>query len=94
MRIIIESEEKPTIAPAPTATEPSQIEAINAGPPAASLFQWATVPATALAETSNFREGIDAGGPPDSLVRALQGSASLTKSTASGDGDAGAAPNT
>lgn len=88
MRIIIESEEKPNVAP--TAPGPSQIEAVDAGPPAASLLQSATAPA----ETGNVREGIDAGGPPASLVQFLQGDASLTEDTGSEDMDAGAAaPN-
>jgi hypothetical protein len=94
MRIIIESEEKPIIPVAPTTTEPSQIESINAGAPAASFFQSATVMATALAEAGNFREGIDAGEPPAVLVQALQGAASSTKNSASEDSDAGAAPST
>jgi len=92
MRIIIESEEKPTTPPAPPVTEPSQIESINAGPPAASLLQSATVTASTLAETGNFREGIDAGGPPAELVQALQGSASSVNNTAGEDGNAGSAP--
>ena len=90
MRIIIESEEKPNFAPAPTVTGPGQFEAVNAGPPAASLFQSATAPD----ETGNLREGIDAGGPPASLVQSLRGDASLTRDTGSEDIDAGAAPNT
>ena len=94
MRIIIESEEKPIIIPAPTTTEPNQIESINAGTPVASLLQSATVTATTQAETSNFREGIDAGEPPAALVQALQGVASSTKNTASEDSNAGSAPST
>jgi hypothetical protein len=90
MRVIIESEEKPNIATAPTVPGPSQIEASNAGPPVASLFQSATAPD----EISNFREVIDAGEPPASLVQSLQSDASLTKDTGSEDIDAGAAPNT
>jgi hypothetical protein len=89
MRIIIESGEKLNLASAPTATDPSQSEATNAGPPEASLFQSATVPA----ETSNLRDGIDAGGPPASLVQSLQGDASLAKNNGGEDTDAGAAPN-
>ena len=94
MRVVIESEEKPTIAPGQTSTEPGHVEAINAGAPAASLFQSVTSSATALPETDNFREGIDAGGPPASLLRALQVAGSLTRVTAGGDSDGGAAPNT
>lgn len=94
MRVVIESEEKPTIAPGHTSTEPSQIEAINGGPPAASLFQSATATSTELAETGNFSEGLDAGRPPASLVQALRSTASLTKGTAGGGSDGGAAPNT
>jgi hypothetical protein len=89
MRIIIESEEKPNVAPTPPPNGPGQVEAVSAGPPAASLFQTAT----AEAETGNFSEGIDAGGPPASLVQSLQGDASLTKDNGSEDFDAGAAPN-
>jgi hypothetical protein len=89
MRIIIESEESPNIAPTPTATGPSQVEAADGGPPSASLFQ----SATAMAETGNLREGIGAGGPPASLVQFLQGDASPAKNASSEDTDAGAAPN-
>ncbi len=88
MRIIIESEERPNITPPPTSTGPTQVEASDAGPPAASPFQSATAPAG----TGNFREGIDAGGPPASLVESLQGDASLPKVSGSEDLDAGSAP--
>lgn len=90
MRIIIESDDTRTPAPVPAATEPSQTEATNAGPPAAALFQ----AASALAETGTFREGIDAGGPPVSLVQALQSAAAPTQTMASGASEAGAAPST
>lgn len=95
MRITIESEEKPTVAAAAvTATEPSQIESINAGPPAASLLQSVSVTGMPLAETSNFREGTDAGAPPAALVQALQGVASSAENTAaSEDSNAGSAPS-
>jgi hypothetical protein len=89
MRIIIESDDKLAPASVPAVTEPSQTEATNAGPPAAALFQ----AASALAETGTFREGIDAGGPPISLVQALQSAATPAQTMASGASEAGAAPN-
>ena len=72
MRIIIETEEKTTIAAAPISTEPGRADAINGGAPAASLFQSVAATATTLTETGNLAEGIDAGKPPEFLVQALQ----------------------
>jgi len=85
MRVIIESDDRlpATLA----ATESSRSEAIDAGPPAASLLQ-AIGSATAQAEAAIERDGTDAGGPPPALLRAVQGGASV-----SGDSDGGAAPN-
>jgi hypothetical protein len=90
MRIIIESDDTRAPAPVSTVTESSRTEATSAGPPAAALFQ----AAPALAEADTFREGIDAGGPPVSLVQALQSAAAPTQTMASGASEAGAAPNT
>lgn len=89
MRVIIESEEKATVAP--IQTQPSASEAINAGAPAFSLSNSGSL-TTGFPDTGNFRDGIDAGGPPVSLLQALQGAGSLSKSGITADEDAGAAP--
>ena len=90
MRITIESEERATItAPqAPAAPSGQGLEAVNAGPPAASLFQTAAAGATA----ATLREGIDAGGPPQELVERLKQTPSPSMTSREEANDAGAAP--
>jgi hypothetical protein len=90
MRVIIELDEKATIAP--VQTQPSASEAINAGAPGFSLSTPGSL-TTGFADTVNFRDGIDAGGPPVSLLQELQGAGSLSKSGITADEDAGAAPD-
>jgi hypothetical protein len=90
MQVIIELDEKATIAP--VQTQPSASEAINAGAPEFSLSTPGSL-TTGFADTVNFRDGIDAGGPPLSLVQALQGAGSLTNTGVTADEDAGAAPD-
>ncbi len=89
MRVIIESEEKATV-PA-VQTQPSASEAINAGPPAPSLSDSGNL-TTRLPDENNFRDGINAGGPPASLLQALQEAGAPSRSVMSVDEDAGAAP--
>ena len=90
MRVIIESEEKATNAS--VQTQPSASDAINAGAPEFSLSTPGSL-TTGFADTVNFRDGIDAGGPPLSLLQALQGAGSLTNTGITADEDAGAAPD-
>jgi len=94
MRLIIETEEKSTIAAAPISTESGRGDAIDGGAPAASLFQSMTANATPRTESGNFGEGIDGGKPPEFLVQALKSAASPAKSTGSEGSDGGAARNT
>lgn len=91
MRIIIEDSDVKAAAASATAgvssfsTPSSTINSIDAGPPAASLMQAASMDSNANAS--------DAGGPPETLLQAIQGQKSMNDSGSSFQvTDAGGAP--
>jgi hypothetical protein len=89
MRIIIDTEEHIRGIPTPPSPEPSQGEAINAGPPPESLVQTLAGGSSGPTGIAEGGEGMNAGPPAEWLVRAVQEASSSSET--GGNGNAGPA---